>query len=185
MQQGFLANNFSTMWCGLTSLQISKKAHSKRLKTKWQNLTSLKELRSIHSSPSEIIAAYANDLNRQELKAINFFTTKTIPKVICCSRPPIKFSFKKLARMADGSCTATMGATSVLVTVVSKAASGPSPGFFPLTVDFRQVCIYQTKIKKTFSPISFNCEEICSCWQNPNQLFEKRAWPNRKRNSNF
>lgn len=41
--------------------------------------------------------------------------------------------------MADGSCIATLGSTSVLVTAVSKASHGPSQGFFPLTVDFRQV----------------------------------------------
>lgn len=42
------------------------------------------------------------------------------------------------ARLADGAAVATFGNTSVLVTAVSKNRGGPSPGFMPLTVDYRQ-----------------------------------------------
>ncbi|MPC21985.1 polyribonucleotide nucleotidyltransferase 1, mitochondrial-like [Portunus trituberculatus] len=42
------------------------------------------------------------------------------------------------ARMADGAAVATLGNTSVLITAVSKPRPGPSPGFMPLTVDYRQ-----------------------------------------------
>ncbi|XP_045623747.1 polyribonucleotide nucleotidyltransferase 1, mitochondrial isoform X3 [Procambarus clarkii] len=42
------------------------------------------------------------------------------------------------ARLADGAAVATLGDTSVLITAVSKPRSGPSPGFMPLTVDYRQ-----------------------------------------------
>ncbi|KAG0712446.1 Polyribonucleotide nucleotidyltransferase 1, mitochondrial [Chionoecetes opilio] len=42
------------------------------------------------------------------------------------------------ARLADGAAVATLGDTSVLITAVCKARPGPSPGFMPLTVDYRQ-----------------------------------------------
>ncbi|KAK4313762.1 hypothetical protein Pmani_014918 [Petrolisthes manimaculis] len=42
------------------------------------------------------------------------------------------------ARLADGAAVARLGDTSVLITAVSKTRSGPSPGFMPLTVDYRQ-----------------------------------------------
>ncbi|XP_042214535.1 polyribonucleotide nucleotidyltransferase 1, mitochondrial-like [Homarus americanus] len=42
------------------------------------------------------------------------------------------------ARLADGAAVATIGDTSVLITAVSKGRTGPSPGFMPLTVDYRQ-----------------------------------------------
>lgn len=43
-----------------------------------------------------------------------------------------------LARLADGAAVATLGDTAVLVTAVSKSRNSPSPGFMPLTVDYRQ-----------------------------------------------
>ncbi|XP_047490209.1 polyribonucleotide nucleotidyltransferase 1, mitochondrial-like isoform X3 [Penaeus chinensis] len=43
-----------------------------------------------------------------------------------------------LARLADGAAVATIGDTAVLVTAVSKSRNSPSPGFMPLTVDYRQ-----------------------------------------------
>ena len=65
------------------------------------------------------------------------------------NRAPLKLDFGKLARFADGSCVASIGATSVLVTAVSKKSSNlqdstnsvqniPPAAFVPLTVDYRQ-----------------------------------------------
>ena len=65
------------------------------------------------------------------------------------NRPPLQLNFGKLARFADGSCVASIGATSVLVTAVSKKSSSyqdstcpfqslPPATFVPLTVDYRQ-----------------------------------------------
>ena len=62
---------------------------------------------------------------------------------------PLHFSFGKLARFADGSCVASIGGTSVLVTAVSKKTNTSSDNvttsqsvvpaaFVPLTVDYRQ-----------------------------------------------
>ena len=58
-------------------------------------------------------------------------------------RSPLNLSFGKLARFADGSCVASIGGTSVLVTAVSKKVasdtSNAAPAsFLPLTVDYRQ-----------------------------------------------
>ena len=53
---------------------------------------------------------------------------------------PVKFSFGKLARFADGSCVASQGDTSVLVTAVSpEVATESVSSFVPLTVDYRSV----------------------------------------------
>ena len=65
------------------------------------------------------------------------------------NRAPLQLDFGKLARFADGSCVASIGATSVLVTAVSKKSSNlqdstnsvqniPPAAFVPLTVDYRQ-----------------------------------------------
>ena len=61
---------------------------------------------------------------------------------------PLVLSFGKLARFADGSCVASIGGTSVLVTAVSKKINVNNDGdniklvapasFVPLTVDYRQ-----------------------------------------------
>ena len=60
---------------------------------------------------------------------------------------PLHLSFGKLARFADGSCVASIGGTSVLVTAVSKKTNTSSDiasqsvvpaSFVPLTVDYRQ-----------------------------------------------
>ena len=61
---------------------------------------------------------------------------------------PLLLSFGKLARFADGSCVASIGGTSVLVTAVSKKVNVNNDGdniklvapasFVPLTVDYRQ-----------------------------------------------
>ncbi|GIY37667.1 polyribonucleotide nucleotidyltransferase 1, mitochondrial [Caerostris extrusa] len=53
------------------------------------------------------------------------------------NRQPLKFSFGLLAKFADGSCTANLGDTSVLVTAVSKAKNSVA-SFVPLLVDYRQ-----------------------------------------------
>ena len=55
---------------------------------------------------------------------------------------PVKFSFGKLARFADGSCVASQGDTSVLVTAVSpEVATESVSSFVPLIVDYRSVKI--------------------------------------------
>ena len=65
------------------------------------------------------------------------------------NRAPLQLDFGKLARFADGSCVASIGATSVLVTAVSKKSGNlqdstnsvqniPPAAFVPLTVDYRQ-----------------------------------------------
>ena len=55
---------------------------------------------------------------------------------------PVKLSFGKLARFADGSCVASQGDTSVLVTAVSpEVATESVSSFVPLTVDYRSVKI--------------------------------------------
>ena len=61
---------------------------------------------------------------------------------------PLRLSFGKLARFADGSCVASQGGTSVLVTAVSPSSGSSGGGadgdeqtvaasFVPLTVDYR------------------------------------------------
>lgn len=50
----------------------------------------------------------------------------------------IHFETGGYARLADGAAVATVGDTSVLITAVSKPRASPSPGFVPLTVDYRQ-----------------------------------------------
>lgn len=52
--------------------------------------------------------------------------------------------------MADGAAVATLGDTSVLITAVSKARPGPSPGFMPLTVDYRQKYAAAGRIPSNF-----------------------------------
>lgn len=54
------------------------------------------------------------------------------------------------ARLADGAAVATLGDTSVLITAVSKARPGPSPGFMPLTVDYRQKYAAAGRIPSNF-----------------------------------
>lgn len=54
------------------------------------------------------------------------------------------------ARLADGAVVATLGDTSVLITAVSKARPGPSPGFMPLTVDYRQKYAAAGRIPSNF-----------------------------------
>lgn len=54
------------------------------------------------------------------------------------------------ARLADGAAVATLGDTSVLITAVSKARLGPSPGFMPLTVDYRQKYAAAGRIPSNF-----------------------------------
>lgn len=53
-------------------------------------------------------------------------------------RRTLKLETGGYARLADGAAVARLGDTSVLITAVSKTRSGPSPGFMPLTVDYRQ-----------------------------------------------
>ncbi|XP_053613337.1 polyribonucleotide nucleotidyltransferase 1, mitochondrial [Plodia interpunctella] len=61
----------------------------------------------------------------------------------------LKLSTGQYARFADGACVATLGNTSVLSTVVSKAkASGSS--FLPLVVDYRQKAAAAGRIPTNF-----------------------------------
>jgi polyribonucleotide nucleotidyltransferase len=60
-------------------------------------------------------------------------------------------SFGKLARFADGSCVATCGSTSVLVTTVCPIqSSSNAQGFVPLTVDYRQKAAAAGRIPTNF-----------------------------------
>ncbi|CAG9128227.1 unnamed protein product [Plutella xylostella] len=61
----------------------------------------------------------------------------------------LKLSTGRYARFADGSSIATLGNTSVLSTVVSKAKAGPS-SFLPLTVDYRQKAAAAGRIPTNF-----------------------------------
>ena len=63
---------------------------------------------------------------------------------------PVRLAVGELARFADGSATAQDGDTAVLVTAVSRARSGPAPGFLPLTVDYRQKTAAAGRIPTNF-----------------------------------
>ncbi|XP_063958520.1 polyribonucleotide nucleotidyltransferase 1, mitochondrial-like [Lytechinus pictus] len=62
-------------------------------------------------------------------------STGSVEAVI--GQSPLILSTGELAKLADGCATAQIGDTSVMVTAVSKKNSS-SPGFLPLTVDYRQ-----------------------------------------------
>lgn len=64
-------------------------------------------------------------------------------------RIPLKLSTGKYARFADGACVATLGNTSVLSTVVSKAKQSSS-NFLPLLVDYRQKAAAAGRIPTNF-----------------------------------
>ncbi|XP_061384367.1 polyribonucleotide nucleotidyltransferase 1, mitochondrial [Danaus plexippus] len=61
----------------------------------------------------------------------------------------LKLSTGKYARFADGACVATIGNTSVLSTVVSKAKQSAS-NFLPLVVDYRQKAAAAGRIPTNF-----------------------------------
>ncbi|XP_050354461.1 polyribonucleotide nucleotidyltransferase 1, mitochondrial isoform X1 [Nymphalis io] len=61
----------------------------------------------------------------------------------------LKLSTGKYARFADGACVATLGNTSVLSTVVSKAKQSSS-SFLPLVVDYRQKAAAAGRIPTNF-----------------------------------
>jgi len=66
---------------------------------------------------------------------------------------PLRLSFGKLARMADGSCVASQGGTSVLVTAVSPSdgeQANEASSFVPLTVDYRQKSAAAGRIPTNF-----------------------------------
>ena len=74
---------------------------------------------------------------------------------------PLRLSFGKLARFADGSCVASQGGTSVLVTAVSPSSGSSGGGadgdeqtvaasFVPLTVDYRQKSAAAGRIPTNF-----------------------------------
>ncbi|KAJ2938502.1 hypothetical protein O0L34_g12997 [Tuta absoluta] len=62
---------------------------------------------------------------------------------------PLSLSTGRYARFADGTCVATLGNTSVLSTVVSKAKQSPS-SFLPLVVDYRQKAAAAGRIPTNF-----------------------------------
>ncbi|XP_023949906.2 polyribonucleotide nucleotidyltransferase 1, mitochondrial [Bicyclus anynana] len=62
---------------------------------------------------------------------------------------PLKLSTGRYARFADGACVATLGNTSVLSTVVSKAKQSAS-NFLPLLVDYRQKAAAAGRIPTNF-----------------------------------
>ena len=55
-----------------------------------------------------------------------------------------------IARQADGAVLASMGDTTVLVTVVGKKESDPSRDFFPLTVNYQEKTYAAGKIPGGF-----------------------------------
>lgn len=61
----------------------------------------------------------------------------------------MKLSSGQYARFADGACVATLGNTSILATVVSKAKQS-SASFLPLTVDYRQKAAAAGRIPTNF-----------------------------------
>lgn len=61
----------------------------------------------------------------------------------------LKLSTGRYARFADGACVATLGDTSVLSTVVSKAKQSTS-SFLPLVVDYRQKAAAAGRIPTNF-----------------------------------
>ncbi len=74
----------------------------------------------------------------------------SLSETIYIFRAPLKLSFGKLARFADGSCVGSSGATSVLVTTVSPQSSNSAQGFLPLTVDYRQKSAAAGRIPTNF-----------------------------------
>lgn len=61
----------------------------------------------------------------------------------------LKLSTGRIARFADGACVASLGNTSVLSTVVSKAKQSGS-SFLPLVVDYRQKAAAAGRIPTNF-----------------------------------
>ncbi|XP_037876133.1 polyribonucleotide nucleotidyltransferase 1, mitochondrial isoform X2 [Bombyx mori] len=61
----------------------------------------------------------------------------------------LKLSTGRYARFADGACVVSLGNTSVLSTVVSKAKQNPT-SFLPLTVDYRQKAAAAGRIPTNF-----------------------------------
>ena len=62
----------------------------------------------------------------------------------------MRLSSGKLARMADGSCVAQAGGTSVLATAVCKKKASAGSSFMPLTVDYRQKAAAAGRIPTNF-----------------------------------
>lgn len=68
---------------------------------------------------------------------------------VCCARHKLTLSSGKYARFADGCAVATLGDTSVMVTVVSKTKPSLS-SFLPLVVDYRQKAAAAGRIPTNF-----------------------------------
>lgn len=78
--------------------------------------------------------------------------TKVVSRTASISNPKksITLEAENLARFAHGSCTCTLGDTSVLVTAVSHAPQKPSgASFVPLTIDYRQKAAAAGRIPMT------------------------------------
>lgn len=69
---------------------------------------------------------------------------------VCCVSRTLRLATGKYARFADGTATATMGDTTVMVTAVAKAKPGPPPNFMPLMVDYRQKSAASSRIPTNF-----------------------------------
>ncbi|XP_047993948.1 polyribonucleotide nucleotidyltransferase 1, mitochondrial [Leguminivora glycinivorella] len=82
----------------------------------------------------------------------NVFSTKSqVGKIDIpfSNETSLKLSTGQYARFADGSCVATLGNTSVLATVVSRAKQSSS-SFLPLVVDYRQKAAAAGRIPTNF-----------------------------------
>ncbi|CAK1547457.1 unnamed protein product [Leptosia nina] len=90
--------------------------------------------------------------NPFKYKYRKYFSTKTDAAEIdvpFTNGTRLKLSSGRYARFADGACVATLGNTSVLSTVVSKAKQS-SASFLPLVVDYRQKAAAAGRIPTNF-----------------------------------
>ncbi|XP_063831070.1 polyribonucleotide nucleotidyltransferase 1, mitochondrial [Ostrinia nubilalis] len=91
-------------------------------------------------------------LRAQSVYHCRYFSSQTNAKEMDVSFSNglnLNFSHGRYARFADGACVATLGNTSVLSTVVSKAKQSPA-SFLPLVVDYRQKAAAAGRIPTNF-----------------------------------
>lgn len=86
---------------------------------------------------------------------IAFIVDKNISSIyltlhVCLHRNSLVLSSGKFARMADSCAVGEIGNTSVMAVAVSRDRIGPSPGFFPLIVDYRQKAAAAGRIPTNF-----------------------------------
>ncbi|KAI8424801.1 hypothetical protein MSG28_006733 [Choristoneura fumiferana] len=117
---------------GITALQADIKIPGLPLKVKQgrqRNMASDEELEvEVTKGPSYLVSVAAISRN---------------------STTTLKLSTGQYARFADGACVATLGNTSVLATVVSRAKQSTS-SFLPLVVDYRQKAAAAGRIPTNF-----------------------------------